>query len=143
MSPFNPKATIAILREERDLNGMLDDADKKLLVERYLEVNMTNAMLLQQFLNWSIFLFLINQFKQLMIRLDPDEEADEDDVQPGNATATPQKNSAKSNNQPLPNTSQAIYNEVDVNHVHLNNVQVNLTKVALPPDVDIENYVSF
>lgn len=78
-----------------------------------------------------------------MIRLDPDEEADEDDVQPGNATATPQKNSAKFNNQPLPNTSQAIYNEVDVNHVHLNNVQVNLTKVALPPDVDIENYVSF
>lgn len=143
MSPFNPKATIAILREERDLNGMLDDADKKLLVERYLEVNMTNAMLLQQFLNWSIFLFLINQFKQLMIRLDPDEEADEDDVPPGNATATPQKNSAKFNNQPLPNTSQAIYNEVDVNHVHLNNVQVNLTKVALPPDVDIENYVSF
>lgn len=39
MSPFNPKATIAILREERDLNGILDDADKKLLVERYLEVN--------------------------------------------------------------------------------------------------------
>lgn len=78
-----------------------------------------------------------------MIRLDPDEEADEDDVQPGNAAATPQKNSTKFNNQPLPNTSQAIYNEVDVNHVHLNNVQVNLTKVALPPDVDIENYVSF
>lgn len=76
-----------------------------------------------------------------MIRLDPDEEVDEDDVQPGNPS--PLKNAAKINNQQLPNTSQAIFNEVDVNHVHLNNVQVNLTKVALPPDVDMENYVSF
>lgn len=75
-----------------------------------------------------------------MIRLDPDEEIDEDEQQanPG-AVKTTQKN----NNQQLPNTSQAIFNEVDVNHVHLNNVQVNLTKVSLPPDVEMVNYVSF
>lgn len=77
-----------------------------------------------------------------MIRLDPDEEIDEDEVQQqGNPTSV--KNPQKNNNQQLPNTSQAIFNEVDVNHVHLNNVQVNLTKVALPPDVDMETYVSF
>lgn len=68
-----------------------------------------------------------------MIRLDPEEEVDDDD-QPIKAVQKVQQ---------LPNTSQAIFNEVDINHVHLNNLQVNVTKMDLPPDVEIaSNYVS-
>jgi hypothetical protein len=67
-----------------------------------------------------------------MIKLDPDEEMDEDD-QP---VKTPQK-------QAMPNTSQATVNDVTLNHTHVNNVQINLTRVNLPPDVLEQNFVSF
>lgn len=48
-SVFNPKATISILKEERNLNEPLDAKGRRLLVERYVE------------------------FKELMEKLDPSE----------------------------------------------------------------------
>jgi hypothetical protein len=76
--------------------------------------------------------FLIpTQFKQLMIRLDPDEEADEDEE----GRPKPQK-------QILVPTQQQpteMSNDATVNN-HLNNVQINLTRVSLPPEY--QNYVS-
>jgi hypothetical protein len=70
-----------------------------------------------------------------MIRLDPEEEIDDDDQ--------PIKPAVVQKVQQLPNTSQAIYNEIDINHVHMNNLQVNLTKVDIPPEVEIaSDYVS-
>ena len=70
-----------------------------------------------------------------MIKLDPDEEADDDD-QP---VKTPQKVA-------MPNTSHAmINNDVGTNHnTHMNNVQINLSRVNIPPDVleHSQNFVS-
>lgn len=77
-----------------------------------------------------------SQFKQLMIRLDPEEENDDED-QPMKPAIVQQ------NAQQLPNTSQAIYKEIDINNHHMNNLQVNVTKIEIPPDVEIaSNYVS-
>lgn len=59
-----------------------------------------------------------------MIKLDPEEEVDDDD-QP---VKTPQK-------VPMPNTSQAMSNDVTMNHTHVNNVQINLMRVNHPPAV--------
>lgn len=71
-----------------------------------------------------------------MIKLDPEEEADEDD-QP--LMKTPQKSQ-----MPPPNTSQAMSNDVTMNHVHANNVQVNLARVNFPADVEPQqNFVSY
>ena len=73
------------------------------------------------------------QFKQLMIKLDPDEEAEDDEA----AQKTPQK-------APMPNTSQAVAtNDVTINHMHMNNVQINLTRVNLVEDSPPpQNFVS-
>lgn len=55
-SVFNPKATISILKEERNHNEPLDEKGRRLLVERYVE------------------------FKELMEKLDPAEsESDFED----------------------------------------------------------------
>lgn len=76
------------------------------------------------------------QFKQLMIKLDPEEEADDDE---NPSSKTPQKSQ-----MPPPNTSQAYPNEVTLNHQHMNNVQINLPRVNLPMSVDPpQNFVSF
>lgn len=60
-----------------------------------------------------------------MIKLDPEEELDDDD-QP--LMKTPQKQ-----NMGPPNTSNAMNNDVTMtNHQHLNNVQINLSHVNFP-----------
>lgn len=67
-----------------------------------------------------------------MIKLDPEEEADEDD-----STKTPQKNQ-----MPPPQTSQAS-NDVIVNHMVTNSVQIN-SRVNIPAAVEPQhNFVSF
>lgn len=66
-----------------------------------------------------------------MIKLDPEEEQD-DDEHP--AAKTPQKMQ-----MPPPNTSQAMVNDVTMNH-HTNNVQINLSRVTIPSP---QNFVSF
>lgn len=64
-----------------------------------------------------------------MIKLDPEDEADDDD-QP--LMKTPQKVQV-----PVPaNTSQAMTNDVTMNHVHTNNVQINLARVNFPAAVE-------
>jgi hypothetical protein len=68
-----------------------------------------------------------------MIKLDPEEEVDEDD-QPINKT--PQKSQL-----PPPNTSQAMEVDVTMNHQHMNNVQINVARMpnAVEPS---QNFVS-
>lgn len=73
-----------------------------------------------------------------MIKLDPDEEADDDDEE-----------KPKSQKQILmPPTPNQVGNSsflpiIDgaVNNVHMNNVQINLTRINLPPEY--QNFVSF
>lgn len=36
--PFNPKATIALLKEDPKIGVQLNDTEKRILVDRYLEV---------------------------------------------------------------------------------------------------------
>jgi cohesin loading factor subunit SCC2 len=38
IQPFNSKATIAILKEDTKVGSILNDLEKRILVERYLEV---------------------------------------------------------------------------------------------------------
>lgn len=70
-----------------------------------------------------------------MIKLDPEEEGDDED-QPSNKT--PQKT------QMLPpNTSNAMSNDVTMNHQHTNNVQINMSRVNLPIAMEAQqNFVS-
>jgi len=71
-----------------------------------------------------------------MIKLDPEEELDDED-QP--ITKTPQKQ-----NMGPPNTSNAMTNDVVMmNHQHTNNVQNNMSHVNHPVALDAQqNYVS-
>lgn len=70
-----------------------------------------------------------------MIKLDPEEEVDDDD-QP--LMKTPQKIQ-----MPPPNTSQATINDnVTMNHLHMNNVQINLPRNNLPAVASPQNFVS-
>lgn len=71
-----------------------------------------------------------------MIKLDPEDEQDEDD-QP--LSKTPNKVQ-----MPPPNTSQAMTtNDITLNHQHVNNVQINLSRVNLPAAVaSPQNFVS-
>lgn len=71
-----------------------------------------------------------------MIRLDPEEEVDDED-QP--LTKTPQKQIMGP-----PNTSNAMANDVVMmNHQHVNNVQINLSRVNLPVALEAQqNFVS-
>lgn len=70
-----------------------------------------------------------------MIKLDPEEEGDDED-QPSNKT--PQKTQM----QP-PNTSNAMSNDVTMNHQHTNNVQINMSRVSLPMAMEAQqNFVS-
>jgi cohesin loading factor subunit SCC2 len=39
IQPFNPKATIAILKEESKVGVQLSDSEKRVLIDRYLEVS--------------------------------------------------------------------------------------------------------
>jgi hypothetical protein len=73
-----------------------------------------------------------------MIKLDPDdddEEQDEDVKWNSKSVSTPTKQMSTIS----PNTSFEL-NDGVVNNVHLNNFQINLTKVALPPS--LQNFVS-
>jgi len=47
-SIFNPKATVNILKEQRNLDEPLDEAGRKKLVARYLEVSYTHKILFKQ-----------------------------------------------------------------------------------------------
>lgn len=69
-----------------------------------------------------------------MIKLDPEEEADDED----SVLKTPQKTQ-----MPTPNTSQAASGDVTMNHMHMNNVQVNMARVNIPTAMDTsQNFVS-
>jgi len=38
IQPFNPKATIALLKEDNTIGTSLSETEKRVLVDRYLEV---------------------------------------------------------------------------------------------------------
>lgn len=42
IQPFNPKATIALLKEDPKVGSELSEADKRVLIDRYLEVRNFN-----------------------------------------------------------------------------------------------------
>lgn len=129
--PFNPKATIALLKENTKIGNQLSETEKKVLVDRYLEVSPMRFLL--ELLSYN-FPFPA-QFKQLMIKLDPEEEAD-DEEHP--SAKTPQKTL-----MPPPNTSLAMTNDVTMNHLHTNNVQINLPRLNLPATITSQqNFVS-
>jgi hypothetical protein len=74
-----------------------------------------------------------------MIKLDPDEEDEEDDD--GKPIVKPMKNqSVTSENLNANGNSSTLMTEPVVNNVHMNNVQINLTRVNLPPEY--QNFVS-
>lgn len=129
IQPFNPKATIALLKEAPTIGGVLSEAEKRVLIDRYLEVSSATHAWNNPTSPKFIFSF---QFKQLMIKLDPEEEADEDEQM-----KTPQKNQL-----PPPNTSQAT-NDVIMNHMVTNNVQINSRVNNLPIIEASQNFVSF
>ena len=131
--PFNPKATIALLKEDPRIGTELNENEKRVLVDRYLEVSFFYSGPASTGSNEIISL---QKFKQLMIRLDPEEEGDDDD-QP--LAKTPQKVL-----MPPPNTSQGMSIDVTMNHQYMNNVQINLPRLPLPMAVDgQQNFVSF
>jgi len=139
IKPFNPKATIAILKEDPKVGDELNESQKRVLVDRYLEVSLLSSV-------WDTISHKITifnpQFKQLMIKLDPDEEDEEDDdnkplvKQPMRNQAVTSENLNASSN----GNSSTLMNDPVVNNVHLNNVQINLTRVNLPPEY--QNFVS-
>lgn len=45
IQPFNPKATIAILKEDPKAGDELDESQKRVLVDRYLEVSFDCTLL--------------------------------------------------------------------------------------------------
>lgn len=42
IQPFNPKATIALLQENPNIGSELSEAEKRVLIDRYLEVKSAN-----------------------------------------------------------------------------------------------------
>lgn len=45
IQPFNPKATIALLKEDSNIGSDLSDAEKRVLIDRYLEVRLAKLLL--------------------------------------------------------------------------------------------------
>lgn len=71
-----------------------------------------------------------------MIKLDPDEEAgsdDEDRPKPQKQAIMPSTPNQVGNSSHLPT-------DTTVNNVHMNNVQINVTRLNLPPEY--QNFVS-
>jgi cohesin loading factor subunit SCC2 len=110
IQPFNPKATIAILKEDPKAGDELTESQKRVLVDRYLE------------------------FKQLMIKLDPDEEDEEDDDNKPLVKQSMRNQAVTSESLNANGNSSTLMADPVVNNVHLNNVQINLTRVNLPPE---------
>lgn len=79
-----------------------------------------------------------------MIKLDPDEEDDEDDDNRPFGKQPVMKNQSITSNDVSVNangnSSTLLNDSTIVNNVHLNNVQINLTRVSLPPEY--QNFVS-
>lgn len=82
-----------------------------------------------------------------MIKLDPEEEADEDDEDKPLNKLNPKQVAMQSSgiNQNANFNYQQVTNASNVsdgtlNNIHINNVQINLTRVDLPPEY--QNFVS-
>ncbi|XP_058126346.1 nipped-B protein [Anopheles ziemanni] len=119
-SMFDPKATITLLKENRTTGDAKTDQDRVELVQRYLD------------------------FKQLMLKLDPDDpDLLDDDEKPNSAAGTPVKqNPAASGNMPSQDVTKvaAQYNHTadgTSNNVHVNNV--NVASVPATQQNDVTN----
>lgn len=73
-----------------------------------------------------------------MIRLDPDEEADEDEEGRPKPVIQKQVTMPSTPNQ-VGNSSYPQIVDATVNNIHMNNVQINLTRINLPPEY--QNFV--
>lgn len=73
-----------------------------------------------------------------MIKLDPDEEADDDDEEKPKSALQKQVTMPSMPNQ----VANSSYMPTDgtVNNIHMNNVQINVTRINLPPEY--QNFVS-
>lgn len=73
-----------------------------------------------------------------MIKLDPDEEAGSDDEERPKPPAQKQVFMPSTPNQV--GNSSYVPTDATVNNIHMNNVQINLTRINLPPEY--QNFVS-
>ena len=116
-SIFNPKATITILKENKQNDSVLNEEERMELVARYLDVSYKILQKRKLIINLSVLL----QFKQLMLKLDPDDPdlLDEDEKPKAGETPNPspvkQDGSNHVNNvssEAVPATNNATTNNV-------------------------------
>ncbi|XP_053666825.1 nipped-B protein [Anopheles marshallii] len=97
-SLFDPKSTITLLKENRSTDGVKSEQERIELVQRYLD------------------------FKQLMLRLDPDDpDLLDEDEKPNSVAGTPVKQSqlaATASSAQHNHTTDGTSNNVHVNNVH-------------------------
>lgn len=116
-SLFDPKATITLLKENRHIMAVQSDDDRAELVQRYLD------------------------FKQLMLRLDPDDPdlLDEDDraappknSEPNSTVTTPVKQGDANSANPGGDSAAAtpVSNNVGSSGAHVNNVNSTATSAS-------------
>lgn len=114
---FDPKATITLLKENRHIMAVQSDDDRAELVQRYLD------------------------FKQLMLRLDPDDPdlLDEDDraappknSEPNSTVTTPVKQGDANSANPGGDSAAAtpVSNNVGSSGAHVNNVNSTATSAS-------------
>lgn len=86
---FEPKATIAQLQDDDRAAEELDEHGRRRLVDEYLEVCSaafhTTSTTCRKLIGLILTLSALLQFKQLMLKFDPEEEEDEE--QTGQATS--------------------------------------------------------
>lgn len=102
-SNFNPKATLVKL-SKGEPSRILDDNQRKALIDQYLDVSFVFFCLFRKKkILAKFYLFIFDtQFKQLMLKFDPDEDEEDAPAHPGNVSATtPQKSSQESTPQSL------------------------------------------
>uniref|UniRef100_A0A182K7J1 Nipped-B protein n=1 Tax=Anopheles christyi TaxID=43041 RepID=A0A182K7J1_9DIPT len=102
-SLFDPKATITLLKENRPTTGAQSEKERNELVQRYLD------------------------FKQLMLKLDPDDpDLLDEDEKPNSVAGTPVKQqnpaASASGHHPMATTQHNHTTDGTSNNVHVNNV---------------------
>uniref|UniRef100_A0A2M4B869 Nipped-B protein n=1 Tax=Anopheles marajoara TaxID=58244 RepID=A0A2M4B869_9DIPT len=127
-SLFDPKATIALLKENRPAGAAQSEQDRIELVQRYLD------------------------FKQLMLKLDPDDpDLLEEEDKPNSAAGTPVKQNPATTSNAVGGSSGGYTSNIQHNHsaanaisnnVHVNNT-VPLANSAHDAAVPMQQNVSF
>ncbi|XP_049537258.1 nipped-B protein isoform X2 [Anopheles darlingi] len=102
-SLFDPKATIALLKENRPAGAAQTEQDRIELVQRYLD------------------------FKQLMLKLDPDDpDLLEEEDKPNSASGTPVKQNPATTSNALGGTTAGYNSNIQHNHSAVNAISNNV-----------------